>query len=75
MTYTSLTPKENRIENLDTIKLDPQTLSRLRNYYISHRADEYSKQTLTYTELLNHLLDKVEAVAEAQAQAELNIIK
>ena len=46
------------MENYDTIKIDPRTIERLRIcYYKNH---ENRSDSLTYDELVNNLLDKVE---------------
>ena len=45
-------------ENFDTIKLDPKTLIRLKHWHYGNRAS--LPETVTYDEVLNILLDKVE---------------
>ena len=47
-----------RRENVDTIKLNPITLNRLKQWHFGNRSS--LPETITYDELFNILLDRVE---------------
>jgi hypothetical protein len=49
----------SKCENLDTIKLEPRTLARLKQCHFDVRTK--LPETITYDELLNLLMDKVES--------------
>jgi hypothetical protein len=55
-----------RVPNLDTIKLNPITLNRLKHWHFGNRAN--LPETITYDELFNILLDRVEQQKQQQAR-------
>lgn len=63
-------PKEFKIANYDTIKLHPKTIERLRTCYFRQEGNN-RLDTLTYDELLNNLLDKIQ---EQKKESENKII-
>jgi hypothetical protein len=64
------TPKEWKKANFDTIKLSPPTIERLRCCYFRQEGNN-RLDTLTYDELLNNLLDKIQ---EQKKESENKII-
>ena len=57
-------PKDYKKANYDTIKLQPKTIQRLRNCYYNDHNNR--PDTLTFDELVNNLLDKIESLAKAK---------
>jgi len=55
--YQYSAPKQYRVENYDTIKVSPSTLTRLKN--ISLKEYHQHPDKITFDELINELLDRV----------------